>query len=231
MLHIGDIEAVQGPALLAQAHAQIELFHAVQIAIGQIADGVDGTAAVEPAAIEPIDGAHGIFDPAPRHATGEFEARQVHLDHMPGDASDARIGIEKGDALGQEVRIEQHVAIEQADIVARAVLIAQLGADAAAGGLVGGELNDGHRIARGNGKRGVGRAAIGNDHLAIGPDAGQRTFNSCGDPLGFVERLDDDRHAHGALAPCMAGIAEARAVATSRSSTTQANSVVPISAA
>src|ERR1700691_2797052 len=159
------VETMQAPALRAQSHTEVEFLVAVQIAVRQISDLFDRLPSIETAAVHAVDRTDPVLRRNPAAAPHIFETGLVHLVDMAGDAGHRRVGLEISEGCGQEVWIEQHVAVHQADEGLAAVLEAELRTDAAARADRRFKLDDADRIVRRDAERMVARTTVGHDDL------------------------------------------------------------------
>src|SRR6187551_2627334 len=126
------VDASQPPAARSQARPKVELLPAVQISVGQEADRVNCGAPIKPATVEPRDVARAPIRIVASGTLDVFEIVLFALDDDPADSCKRGVRFEALDRSGDEAPIQSLVAIHQADVIARAVLIAKLCADAAA---------------------------------------------------------------------------------------------------
>ena len=97
-----------------------------------------------------------------------------------------------GQGGGQEVRVEQHVAVHQADERLEAVLKAELWTDPAARTDLRVELNHPDRVFRRDLERAIARATIGHDDFAADHfNRGEHALDRGTDPNLFVKGLED----------------------------------------
>ncbi len=200
VLHETAVEPVKPPAGTSEANAEIELLVAVQVAVREVADVLDGTAPVEPAAVHAIDRTRPVLRRIAADAAREFEVRDVHFLHMSGNARHGRIVGQEADGVLEEGSVEQHVAVDETDVIVAGMLEAELRTDAAARSRGRGDLGDDDGILRGDLDRAVAGAAVGDDDLAAHVlKRCERALDGCGNPLLFIQCLDDD--GYGQRAP------------------------------
>jgi hypothetical protein len=133
-----------------------------------------------------------------RVALAVFQAVQVLLDDAAADAGDLGMLGQERQRLLQEAGHQLHVAVHQVDVLAAGVLVAQLRAGAAAAVGRARELHHLHRVAAGQFHRAIGRARVGQDHLAGRGAQGRQAALDGGADVGLlVQRLDDDGDAAG----------------------------------
>ena len=130
----------------------------MEVAVGKIADVLDRGAPVEPAAIHAVDRPRPLFRRIAGNAAGEFEIGDRFLLDMAGDAGKGGIFLEESQRGGQKIRIEDHVAVDQAQERMARMLVAELGADAATRQGRRIDPDDGDGKGRGDGEGAVARA-------------------------------------------------------------------------
>ena len=173
--------------------ASSSLLAAVQVTVAQIARGLDRGAPVHAAAIQPGHFAGKTIQIHGARPLDVFEIPGLAFDNHPADAGEIRMIFQECDGGAEKLLMQQHVAVDQTNIVAGAVLVAELHACAA--GSVGdvGETDDLDRIIRGDRNGSVGRGAVGqNDLAAHSFERGDCAFDRGRDMALLVERLDDD---------------------------------------
>src|SRR5262249_59224359 len=106
---------------------------AVEWAAGHIADRLDRGGAVDAAAVEPGPRAGPPIRIAALASLLEFQVRDLAVDDEAADAADGGIALQELERVAEKVRVEAHIAVDQAEIAAVAVLIAELCADAPGG--------------------------------------------------------------------------------------------------
>lgn len=100
---------------------------------------------------------------------------------------------QEADGVFEEGSVEQHVAVDETDVIMTGMLEAELRADAAARSRGRGDLCDDDGILRGDLDRAVAGAAVGDDDLAARVlKRRKRALDGCGNPLLFIQCLDDD---------------------------------------
>src|SRR5262245_36038962 len=124
------IDPGERPAAGVQARAEIEFLAAVQVAVGQMADRFDRRASVDAAAIEPGDRAGATIRIMPLGSLLEFEVRDFAIDDEAADARNTRILLQELDRGRYKLAVQPHIAIDQAEMAAAAVLKPELCADA-----------------------------------------------------------------------------------------------------
>jgi hypothetical protein len=118
MVDGGNVDPLQRPAVLAQARAELALLAAVHVTVGEIAHRLDRAAAVEPAAVEPRDGAGKAVGLVAAGALRELAVAARGFDDHAADARERRVLLEPTDRRRQEAGTQRHVAVHQADIAA-----------------------------------------------------------------------------------------------------------------
>src|SRR6185312_16423526 len=142
-----DIDARQLPAARTQPYAELHLLAAVQIAVAKVAGRRNGLAAIQAAAVEMV------YDPGQpvgivrARPFDVFEILGFALDDDAADAGELPMIVQEAQRGRKKVLVEPHVAVDQTDEAAAAVLIAELHAGAAS--TVGDPVqpHDGDRIA------------------------------------------------------------------------------------
>ena len=119
-----------------------------------------------PPAIHPVDIAGAVFRALALDAAGIFEIGGQHFLDMSGNAANLRVIGEKPQRFRQEFRIEDHVAVQQADMIEARILETELWPDPAARLRRRGNLHDRDGIAGCDGGGTIAGTAIGNDDLA-----------------------------------------------------------------
>jgi hypothetical protein len=207
MLDRGHVDPRQPPAVRAQPGAELVFLERVEVAVGEMPDALHRGDAVQSAAIEPVDIARhrAPFHAIVARAQFEFDAVGVDLAHAASDRSVAGVRLEERDARFEEAGVEDHVAIEQVEIVdARGFgrgLECELCPRAA--GPLGrvGKLRDPRAgIGLRQCYRGIRRSAVG-EHDQTAADAVQRRARAADrgiDMRRLVQRLDPDCDRHSA---------------------------------
>src|SRR5215207_9386848 len=200
MLHGDGGQSHEPPASPPQPGAELELLERVEIPVGEIADGLDGAAAIKTALVEPIDLAWlavGLLS----HGRGpdlELVGLQVALLDDPADACAVGVVLQEADGLGEEARLEHHVALHEIEELAPAVLEGQLCSCSAAPLLHVAKLDDLDRIASRNVQRRIGRPAVRDHDLPLPWLHGcERAFDGGRDLPFFIEGFDPNAHRHG----------------------------------
>ncbi len=128
-------------------------------------------------------------------ALRKFEIAGCALNDDASDAGSGRMFFEKADGGREELLVQEHVAIDQAEIPPPAVLKSELGPCPARAVLDVSETDDLDRISAGDLDRAVGGRTIGENDLSVHPSKrGERALDRRCDVLFFVECLDDNAH-------------------------------------
>src|SRR5690242_11290641 len=95
-------DAREAPALRMQARSEVELLAAMQIAVGQVSDGLNGRTAIDASAVEPL---HKPRTPVRIGAAGAldvFEALFLPFDNHAADARQIRDQLKLPDGRGEK---------------------------------------------------------------------------------------------------------------------------------
>src|SRR5205085_2839665 len=125
------IDPSKAPGLRVNPGSELELLPPVQIPVGEIPNRFDGRASIHSAAVQPRHKAGLPVRIAAACAFDIFEVVLFALNNNASDSRQVRILLEGLDRCRKEPLMEPHVAVDQADIFARAILIAKLCACAA----------------------------------------------------------------------------------------------------
>src|SRR4051812_28134014 len=126
------VDARQPPPSRYKTRAEIELLPAMQISIGQEVDRFNCGAPVDTAAVEPRDVARTAIRVIARRALDVFEIVFLAFDDDAAGPRQSVIRFKAFDGRRDKAAIKPLVAVHQADVVARAVLVPKLGTDATA---------------------------------------------------------------------------------------------------
>ena len=97
MIDRRNVDAGELPSRRDEAHAEFQLFDAMQVAVAEIAGRHDRFAAVEPAAVEPRHVAGTAVDIVGGRAFDVLDILRFALDDAPADAGEPRVVFQKAD--------------------------------------------------------------------------------------------------------------------------------------